>query len=177
MPLKPGGGNHMQLYDSRNGEYTESEKQNMRRYDNYAIASYKWNSEISEAKFHFPIECVHDKDYCRNFVKCIRDDIKKPIYSQPKMKYLMSSRTRDDKSKFVISLGYSLSRPNDLFRDICIGTKRDTIEFAKFSAGALLVEAKTTIKGKLVKTIWRLEKNLDISLVTLIPGGDKIWKK
>lgn len=177
MPLKPGGGNHMQLYDSRNGEYTESEKQNMRRYDNYAIASYKWNSEISEVKFHFPIENVHEEDYCRDFVQCVRNDIKTPIYNSSKMKYLMSYQQNHDKSKFITSLGYSPNRPQELFYDICVGTKRDTIEFASFSYGALLVEAKTIINGKLVKTIWRLEKNLDISLITLIPGGDKLWKK
>ena len=41
----------------------------------------------------------------------------------------------------------------------------------------MLVEAKTVLKGKLVKTIWRIEKNLTINFIILIPGGDKQWKK
>ena len=43
--------------------------------------------------------------------------------------------------------------------------------------GEMLVEAKTVLKGKLVKTIWRIEKNLTINFIILIPGGDKQWKK
>jgi len=177
MPLKLGGGNHMQLYDSQNGEYTDQEKERMRSNDNFALWSYKWNGENNKFKFHFPVEGVHEKEYCKDFVRCIREDIREPIYNQSKMNYLLTFRQNDDKSLFLKSLGYSMHTFYMLFRDICVGTKRDTIEFAKFSHGEMILEAKTVLKGRLVKTIWRLEKDLRVSFVTLIPGGDKLWKK
>lgn len=176
MPLKPGGGNHMQLYDPKSGEYTDQEKQRMREYDSFAIVSYKWNRNTSY-KFHFPIEGVHEENYCRDFVQCIRFDIREPIYNQSKMDYLLSFKEKNDKSRFLESLGYSKDRPNKLFYDICANTKRSTFEFSRFSHGELIVEAQTILQGKLIKTIWKIEKNLDIAFVTLIPGGDKLWKK
>lgn len=177
MPLKPGGGNHMQLYDSRNGEYTEQEKQIMRERDNAALASYKWNREASTVKFHFPVEGVHEEDYCRDFVESIRSDLKEPIFIESKMNYLLTYREKDDKSKFLKALGYSENKPRELFHDICVNTRLDSIEFSRFSHKEMLVEGKTILKGKIVKTIWKIEKDLAIKFVSLIPGGYKQWKK
>lgn len=177
MPLKRGGGNHMQLYDSRNGEYTDQEKQYMRSYDNSAMSSYEWYGQNALRKFHFPVQGVHEKEYCNRFIRAVADDIDKPAYDHNKMNYLLTFHEKNDKSKFLKYLGYSEYRPYELFYDICIYTKRDSIRFSRFSYGEMLVEAKTILKGHLVKTIWKLEKNLKICFVTLIPGGDKLWKK
>ena len=173
MPLKPGGGNHMKLYDRRNGEYTEQEKRKMREFDNVAIASYKWNKEIATYKFHFPVEGVHELEYCKEFVRCIRNDIKEPKYDGFKMSYLLSFHPKNDKSKFLKRLGYSETKPQVLFHDICLNTLRDTIEFSRFSHGVVLLKANTYLKGKIVRTIWKLDEKLGINFVTLIPGGVK----
>jgi hypothetical protein len=55
MLVKRGGGNHMQLYDSRNGEYTDQEKERMREYDDWVSSSFEIYGEESTCKFHFPI--------------------------------------------------------------------------------------------------------------------------
>jgi hypothetical protein len=177
MPLKRGGGNHMQLYDSRNGEYTDQEKERMRDYDDWVISSFEIYGEESTCKFHFPIEGVHKTDYCIRFVRNIRSDLIAPSFVKPKMDYLLTYQSKNDKSKFLNGLGYSINNPYELFRDICVNTERESIEFSKFSFGEMLVVAKTVLKGKLVKTVWKIEKNLTINFVTLIPGGDKQWKK
>jgi len=177
MPLKPGGGNHMQLYDSQNGEYTEEEKDRMKSYDSFALWSYELNGNNNKFKFHFPIQGVHENEYCYDFIRLIKNSIHEPIFIEEKMKYLLTFRTKDDKSKFILSLSYSVNKPYELFKDICKNTIRDSIEFSRFSYGKIIVTAKTYLKGKLVKTIWRLEQNLDIYFVTLIPGGDKKWKR
>lgn len=176
MPLKRGGGNHMQLYDSRNGEYTEQEKQKMRSYDSFALRSYKWNGENNKFKFHFPLEGIHEKEYCIDFVECVRDDIREPIYDESKMNYLFTFRQKNDKSKFIKGLGYSESNPYKLFHDICLNTERDTISFSKFSYGTVLLTAITTLKGKEIRTVWKLDENLNLYFVTLIPGGLKHGK-
>ena len=177
MPLKRGGGNHMQLYDSRNGEYTDQEKQYMRSYDNNAMSSYEWCRQKTLRKFHFPVEGVHEKEYCDRFIRAIAADINEPKYVYDKMNYLLTYREKDDKSKFLKSLGYSEYRPYELFHDICSNTKLSSLKFSHFGASKFIMEGETILKGKIVKTVWKLEKNLDIYFVTLVPGGHKKWEK
>ncbi len=163
----------MQLYDSQNGEYTDQEKQRMRFYDNFAILSFKWNGEKSLYKFHFPIEGVHEKEYCQDFVCCVRNDIREPEYNEPKMNYLLTLHRSNDKSKFLKGLGYSKTNPYLLFHDICSGTKRDTIEFSRFSHNTMLLKVMTILKDKTVTSVWKLDEKLRFHFVTLIPGGYK----
>ena len=173
MPLKRGGGNHMQLYDSRNGEYTEQEKQYMRAYDDSAMASYELCGQNALRKFHFPVEGVHEEKYCNRFIQAIIDDVKQPTYVFEKMNYLLTFHVKNDKSMFLKNLGYSEYKPYELFYDICVNTKRTSLRFSHFAASKLIIEGETILKGKVVKTAWRLENDLNLFFVTLIPGGHR----
>jgi len=171
--FKPGGGNHLQLYNLKNGEYTDQEKQIMRSYDNFALWSYRQNGENSKFKFHFPTEGIHEEGYCKEFIQCLRDFLIKPEYRESKMNYLLTFHLKNDKSKFLNNIGYYRYNYKELFHDLCKKTLRHTLNFSKFSHGAVLLTAKTILKGKEVTTIWKLEETLSLTIVTLIPGGYK----
>lgn len=177
MPYKPGGGNHMQLYDKRNGEYTDQEKRDMAAKDDIGLELFFAYGEFSSRKFHFPLEGVHSDKYCKNFLEAVKGDIKKFNYSELKMDYLLSYQAEHDKSYFLQRIGYNKNYQHELYRDICKGTDISSLKFIQHSNDCFKCSAKTRLKGYLVKTIWGLNKDLSLRLITLIPGGDKIWDK
>lgn len=74
-----------------------------------------------------------------------------------------------------MSLVCSIDSLDILKNDIIKGTEWDTLIYNKLRRFGLMAECKTTLKGKVVTTAWKLEKDLSIRLITLIPGGDKKW--
>ncbi len=178
MPLKKGGGNHLQFYDGADGQYDDEEKARINEEDKKALSLvHYFGLSFNELVFHFPTFGLHDDEYCRLFVQFSRKAVKRFKVDEMKIVYLLKPRERDDKSKFLHALGYSIDGVEELRADIHCGTTIDTLMFKEFSKFGIKCEAKTVLKGKIVTTAWMLENDFTIRLITLIPGGDKKWKR
>ena len=167
----------MQLYEERNGQYTEEESNRMLKNDRVALYVYQILGEKAPWPFHFPIQNVHDEEYCRDFLNAIKGSIKALICRKSKIDYLLPFKEKDDKSVFLNRLGYTRLNSEKLFDEIFKGVQIDSLKYVRFSFGCFMCKAKTRIQGKLVTTVWVLEKNLTLRFVTLIPRGDKTWKE
>ena len=91
------------------------------------------------------------------------------------IKIFTNARPKKDKSKFLISLAYSLANLDRLKNDIIDGTEWSTLCFGKLTSFGITAKCKTVLKDKTVTTIWELDQNFNVRLITLIPGGDKTW--
>jgi len=177
MPYKRGGGNLLQLYDEKNGQYTDEEKQNMITKDEIGLTTYEVLKEDSIFPFHFPLEGIHSKDYNKRFLEVVKSDLENIVADPRKFDYLLSFQEGHDKSKFLFQIGYSRNDGKRLFDDIVKNTDINSLQYVEYRNKAFKCIAKTTLNGKLIATVWKLESNLNLRLVTIIPGGDKIWKK
>ncbi len=176
MPYKSGGGEHLQYYDEETGEYSEEKAKASAEKDKANLVLYYWyGMEYPNLIFHFPKFGVHDKEYCQTFVYFYRKNVKEKTIDSAKLKYLLMPDPKKDKSKFLISLGYSLSNYDSLKNAIINGTEWDELSYSKLTPFGLTAKCKTILKGKIVTTIWELNQNFDVRLITMIPGGDKIW--
>lgn len=176
MPYKPGGGEHLQYYDEENGEYSEEKAKASAEKDKENLVLYYWyGMEYPNLTFHFPKFGIHDEEYCDTFVYFYRKNIEKITIELPKLKYLLTPDPKKDKSKFLMSLGYSLEQLVFLKNDIINGTEWDKLRFGKLTNFGITAKCKTVLKDKIVTTIWELDQDFNVRLITLIPGGDKKW--
>lgn len=179
MGFKLGGGNHMQPYDSNNGQYTDKELSKINNQDmkNLALVHiYGFNDK--ELIFHFPNYKIHTKEYCKLFVEYIRNFINNDdvIIENSKMVYLLTKLKQNDKSLFLQNIGYNTNDLQELMNDIRKGTNFKKSEFKIIRETTFNIQAKTILKGYVVTTAWQLKEDGNVRLITLIPGGNKIWK-
>lgn len=176
MPYKLGGGNHLQYYDEENGKYSDETKTKLMEKDKENLALLKlFDIKFCKYKLHFPNYNIHDVDYCIDFVEYFKNDIKNKIIIENKLKYLLTYNENNDKSKFLISMGYNIENLKELYNDIILNTDFKTIKYKDIDKYGLRVKAKTILKGKTVTTGWMFERNFNLRFLTLIPGGDKEW--
>lgn len=179
MDLKIGGGNRLQEYDHEDGRYKDNDCASSLEKDmENLVLGYLFCIESNKSLIRFPHYGIHDDDYCELFVKYIRKNITlgDVEIADSKMNYLLSEQKGRDKSKFLLNLGYNLTCPEALIEDICNGTDFKTLEYKKLTSHSLNAKAKTKLKGYLVATGWQINKDGTVRFITLIPGGDKIWK-
>ena len=177
MPLKKGGGGHLQFYDGIDGQYDDDEKAHINAEDKIALSLvHYFGLPFNELTFHFPVFGIHDDEYCALFVEYAKAAVKRFEIDERKLLYLLTPRMDNDKSKFLRSLGYFESNLNKLYADIHCGTQINSLRSKELTQYGLKCEAKTLLEGKIVTTAWVLEKNFTIRFITLIPGGDKKWK-
>lgn len=178
MSYKIGGGDHLQPYSAKNGQYEEAQEkagQNENDTKNLVLVHYFGFSK-EDLPFCFPTYGVHDVDYCDIFVKYSRARIKGVLIDERKAVYLLTYKEKDDKSLFLNKLGYNENEKDKLLDDIRDNTDIKTLTFSRFEEKCLKCEAKTILKGNIVTSIWELKENLEIRFITLIPGGEKRWK-
>ena len=129
--------------------------------------------------FRFPNYKIHDDEYCKLFVKYIRQFIRNEdvIIEERKMGYLFSLSYGRNKSYFLNKIGYNENDINKLINDIRMNTDFKTSTFKVITKFTFNFEAKTILNNYIVTTAWQLNNDGNIRLITLIPGGDKKWKK
>lgn len=177
MSYKTGGGDHLQPYSEKNGQYKSNDKANQNEKDtkNLVLVHYFGFSK-EDLPFCFPKYGIHDADYCDIFIKYSREHIKGILIDERKAVYLLTYKTKDDKSLFLNNLGYSENEKEKLLDDIQNNTKIGTLTFSRFEEKCLKCKAETILKGNIVTSVWELKENLEIRFITLIPGGEKRWK-
>ena len=114
-------------------------------------------------------------DDCALFVEYARKSIHGAEMDIRKCDYLLTFSKDSDKSKFLETLGYSLSAPGKLRTDILCNTNWQTLTFSSYLKQCFRCIAQTNLNGKLVTTVWELRKDFTLRFLTLIPGGDKKW--
>ena len=179
MEFKLGGGRHLQPYDPENGQYTDEDFAKIKEKDmENLVLIYIFGLDYDHLSFHFPDYRIHDKEYCEMFAKYIRQYIKNEdvVIEERKMGYLLRKTNADDKSEFLLGLGYDLADIRKLMSDIRWGTDFTVSKFRNIGEFTFNIMAKTTLKGKVVTTAWQISKDGTVRFITLIPGGDKIWK-
>ena len=177
MPLKKGGGNKLQYYDESTGQY-DDQKIGLNEIDKENLVMYHYfGLDDDTIQFHFPYYLIHDFEYCDIFCKCIRKEVNIQEVKIEKCQYLLEYKDEDDKSSFLQDLGYNIHDIGCLKDDIIFGTDLNSILFAGLNNWGLKVIAKTILKNKIVTSVWMVNEELGMRFVTLIPGGDKRWKK
>lgn len=177
MPYKTGGGNHLQYYDVNDGQYDDQSKKRMNEEDKKALVMvHYFGLPYDDLIFHWPLFNVHDDEYCDVFVKYVRLYINDFEMDISKANYLLTYQADHDKSEFLKKIGYDQSGLDNLCEDICHCTDVTSLTFSRITKDCLKCMAKTTLKGKLVTSVWELKPNFSVRFITLIPGGDKKWK-
>lgn len=179
MEFKLGGGKHLQPYDSENGQYADKEilDKGDKDMENLVLV-YIFGLDYGHLTFHFPNYKIHDKDYCDLFVKYTRRYIRNEdvVIEDKKAIYFLTWQYGNDKSEFFIGLGYSISNLQKFIYDIRSGTAFEKSEFSRICDKCFSFKTQTTLKGYIITSIWQIHADGTVRLVTLIPGGDKIWK-
>ena len=172
---KKGGGEKLQLYDPKNGEYTDEDKKKLFEDEMSNIVLRCIFNDDDTYIPRYPIFGFHDDDYCRLYVGYC---IKKPHFFINKKKvtdYLLTFRKNSDKSLFFKKQGYTLENSNELYNQLIEGSNIDTIKYNKIHPYGLNVEMTTTIqsitynKKIAMKSIWRFEEdNNRLMFITVI---------
>ncbi len=179
MNFKIGGGDRFQEYDPEDGRYKEKNFEALLEEDmKNLVLGHIFGIKSNEYLIRFPHYGIHDDEYCKLFVKYIRKhiDLGDAEIAESKINYLLTEQKGRDKSKFLLELGYNLRCSEALIDDIYEGTDFKTLEFKKMTEYSLNARAKTKLKGYIVTTAWQINKDGTVRFITLIPGGDKIWK-
>lgn len=179
MEFKLGGGRHMQPYDPENGQYTDSDVFEIGEKDmENLVLVYLFGLDYDHLKFHFPNYKIHDRDYCEMFVKYIRRFIRNEdtVIDESKILYFLTKLPKNDKSNFFAKTGYEISNCKKMINDIRCGTEFEKSEFKKITDKSFNIQTKTALNGYIVTSAWQILEDGTVRLITLIPGGDKIWK-
>lgn len=177
MNYKKGGGNHLQPYDEKTGQYDDETKAKINEEEKKSLILFHYfGLPYNDLDFRFPVFNLHDDEYCDIFVKYSRKVIKYFDIDDRKGVHFLQYKIKDDKSLFLKKLGYSLENYHELISDIYCNTNVNSLTFSKFDKQCLKCIAKTILRGKIVTSVWELKSNFHIRLITIIPGGDKRWK-
>ena len=123
----------------------------------------------------FPKKGVHDETYCTLFVKYCLNTREISIPQEKVTKYLLIPREKDDKSKFLNNIGYNINNWQKLYSEIVEGTNFKNISRIRLTQYTLNFATETTLldlnKYKMVSvtTIWKVNKDLSLSFVSLLP--------
>lgn len=75
----------------------------------------------------------------------------------------------------LLLLSYFFAKLDGLKNDIINGSEWDTLCFGKLTSFGIIAKCKTVLRDKVVTTIWELNQDFNVRLITLIPRGDKTW--
>ncbi len=173
MKVKKGAGNRLQAFGERNGRYVK-EAGHVRENSILLLSLLSELGADDETLIKvFPKYGVSDEEYCKLFVRMCRDRIKQYIVPEGKIKYLLTKQEQDDKSIFLNRIGYNIDDKGLLLGDIVRFTDFKTLNFSRISIYSLNCKATTILAGHYVTTYWKLTLELNLSLITLIPKGEK----
>ena len=177
MPVKIGGGNKLQYYDKDAGEYSDEQKLDLNEIDKENLVMYHYYGIDDETiVFHFPNYKIHDIEYCEMFCQFAKDKVTLNEINDEKIIYLLKFDPKKDKSTFLNNLGYNLNNIQKLKDDIFNKTFLKSLLFTRINKWGMSVIAPTKLNGTIVTSVWMLNADFTLRFITLIPGGDKIWK-
>ncbi len=85
--------------------------------------------------------------------------------------YLLAKKEKNDKSKYLLSLGYSKENWQDLLNDIKNISVNNDLVLERTSEFGNLYSIKGVLKSKLIITIWLQQVNKDVyKFITLYPN-------
>lgn len=178
MPLKTGGGNHLQKYNQNDGQYISSNKAELCEKDkeNLVLLHY-FGVDSPNMTYHFPILGVHDEEYYSLFLRHIKysNMLRASNIDINKCRWLLTYHENNDKSLFLAKIGYDFGDIEKLKSDIINFTDFNSLRLPVLTMYGLKCIAKTILNGYIVSTVWQIEDDLSIRLITLLPGGDKKW--
>lgn len=184
MPYKIGGGNKLQWYNVKNGEYDELDtnyaavsQESIKRLNNFI------NKLAIQSDVYFPNYQVHDKEYCKSFIEVFKNCIFKDpdSISLSKCKYLLTYNREKDKSMFLNSMGFYSD--GALYFALSESVDFKNASFDKIDEYGIFISVETDLFSvdktftKKVDTIWLLDSNLRARFVTMIIGGKKYGNK
>ena len=175
MKSKKGGGKRQQAFDEKTGRYVRINKNKSILALTILDTMGTNNASIKEM---FPVYKGAETDlvYCEVFVRRSRCRIISKNIRDGKLIYLLTERPRDDKSKYLIEMGYNINEKEKLLNDILKFTDFETLRFNRINERTLNCEAKTILRGHIVTTCWQLTKDFELNFLTLLPKGEKKWK-
>jgi hypothetical protein len=163
-PTKPGGGNLPQLYDPENGQYTDEEKTKLLEDEIANIVMRYIFGLTNTYEPRYPIYGFHNKEYCELYIRhaIYRADCDVPV--EKVRDYLLKHRDRDDKSSFFKTLGYDVTKWDELHNIITANTDFSKMEYDLFNEYGLRIDAPVTMKslidGKefIFYGVWRYDR-------------------
>ena len=161
-PFKPGGGNHPQLYDPNNGQYSQEQISKLFE-EEMANIVMRYIFGLPQDTYYprYPILGFHNDDYCKLYVRHAIYDIKKDIPEAKVRDYLLKYRKEDDKSKFFKMHGYSTDNYVKLLEEIYYGSDFTRRRFERFDEFGLTIAVPTKIysekehKKIMIITYWK----------------------
>ena len=184
MPYKIGGGNKLQWYNIKNGEYDELGSDIELINSNSINNLNKYiNDEILQNDLYFPDYRFHNIEYCKLFVDAIKNKLYKDQDSieLSKCKYLLTYNHNRDKSKFLNDMGFYSDGTLYLALNDSVDFKNT--KFDKINEYGFFVSVETDLISndknytKKVDTIWQIDNNLRARFITMIIGGKKYGNK
>ncbi len=176
MPYKIGGGGMPELYDPNNGQYTDEQKSKLleKELSNIVLRYIFGLNGTFDPRY--PIYGFHSDEYCDLYVKFRISNIYRNL-PYDKIRYLLTSRNKNDKSNFFGLLGYELNDNdiNSLFKEIIDGSNFAKMQFNKLNQYGLFVKVPTKIYDKrklkyiLITTIWKYTEDMQMHFITAIP--------
>ncbi len=172
MPYKTGGGDKLQLYNSRNGEYIRNP---ICEQDEENLVMQKLFGVNTNKKISYPIKGIHDEDYLDLIIKYCLDYSNPQISDRKLTDYLLVPQPKKDKSKILNSIGYDINNFNELKKQLLIGSNFKRCYVQAFTETKLLINVETKLYNKknnkyyYCTTAWFVETNFTLRFVTLIP--------
>lgn len=176
MPYKRGGGGLPELYDPDNGQYTDEQKSKLldTELSNIVLRYIFGLNGTFEPRY--PIYGFHSDEYCELYVRFRIGNIYRNL-PYDKIRYLLTNRSKNDKSYFLKLLGYELNNNdiNNLFKEIIDGSNFAKMKFNKLNQFGLFVKVPTKIYNKrklkyiYITTIWKYSKDEQMHFITAIP--------
>lgn len=100
-----------------------------------------------------------------------------PIIGTKKGEWLLTYQEGHGKSKFLSKFGYDINDPLRLLIYVEGGTDFKTLKFSRITEYGINCKTMTILNGYIVTSVWEVGSNLTIRFVTLIPGGEREWKR
>lgn len=128
----------------------------------------------------FPVEGIHDKKYCQDFVVAYRHRFNGWNVSNNKIYWLFQYHKENDKSQYLLqTIGYTNNEHNLLIKNIQQDTDFSKIKYSRIVKHKYLI-CKTLTKlknGMFATTTWELHpEDLKTTFVTLLPGREEYDK-
>lgn len=177
MPFKPGGGYVPQPYNAKNGQYIDKMKFN-------ELELHKIKKFINEHTFfvgdepNWPTFSWHNDEYNKIFVQAYRHRFNPQQINENKIKYLLTWKDTNDKSNFLIKLGYNISNIQCLQEDLINCAKFELSIYNKIHEYGLKIYVPVKLKNKFVVASWIFENKSDrkLKFVTLLEK-EKTYEK